>query len=357
MIYMIITGLLCGAALGFVMQRGRFCLTGGFRDMYLSKNNRIFYALLLAIAVQSIGVFLLMDLGVFQYSAGTFPIVAVIFGSYIFGIGIILAGGCATGTWYRAGEGLIGSWIALFGYMVMSTIMKTGVLAPLNQKMQQMAAFPTNSIADTFGVNHWILVILFAIIVGIILYKELKKPKIVVPTLKPKRKGLAHILFEKRWNPFVTASLIGVIALLAWPLSAATGRVFGLGITTPTANILQFLTTGDKVFINWGVFLVLGVFLGSFIAAKGSNEFRFRMPDVKTAINSFIGGNLMGVGASLAGGCSIGNGLVMTAVMTWQGWIGLLFMILGTWTASYFVYVRPRQKAKSVKLDKQVASV
>ncbi|MFC5542744.1 MAG: YeeE/YedE family protein [Bacilli bacterium] len=357
MAYMIISGLLCGAALGFVMQRGRFCLTGGFRDMYLAKNNRIFYALLLAIAIQSIGVFLLMDLGVFEYSAGAFPIVSVIIGSYIFGIGIILAGGCATGTWYRAGEGLIGSWIALAGYMLMSTIMKSGVLAPFNQKFQQVGVLPANSIPDTIGINHWFLVIPFAAIVGFILYKQFTKPKIAIPTLKPKRTGLAHILFEKRWNPFATASLIGIIAFLAWPLSAATGRVFGLGITTPSANILQYLTTGDSTFINWGVFLVLGIFAGSFIAAKGSNEFRFRMPDVKTGINSFIGGNLMGVGASLAGGCSIGNGLVMTAVMTWQGWIGLLFMILGTWTASYFVYVRPRQKAKSVKLEKQPASV
>lgn len=38
----------------------------------------------------------------------------------------------------------------------------------------------------------------------------------------------------------------------------------------------------------------------------------------------------MGFGASIAGGCSIGNGLVMTAMMTWQGWIGLVFMILRT---------------------------
>lgn len=35
------------------MQRGRFCLTGGFRDMYIVKNNRMFYALLIAISVQS----------------------------------------------------------------------------------------------------------------------------------------------------------------------------------------------------------------------------------------------------------------------------------------------------------------
>lgn len=35
---MILSGLICGALLGFVMQRGRFCLTGGFsRYVYREK--------------------------------------------------------------------------------------------------------------------------------------------------------------------------------------------------------------------------------------------------------------------------------------------------------------------------------
>lgn len=355
MLYMVLTGLLCGVVLGFVMQRGRFCLTGGFRDMYLAKDNRMFYALLVAIAVQSVGVYALVDLGFVAYDAGSLPIVAVIVGSFIFGIGIVLAGGCATGTWYRAGEGLIGSWIALAGYMLMSTMMRTGVFGPLNQLIQQSKVLPSNSIEQTLGINHWILIIPFVGIVVVILYKQLTKPKVVIPTLKPKRTGLAHILFEKRWNPFATAAIIGLIATVAWPLSSATGRIFGLGITAPSANILQFLTTGDSSFINWGVFLVLGIFSGSFFAAKASKEFRFRMPDVKTGINSFIGGNLMGFGASLAGGCSIGNGLVMTAMMTWQGWISLTFMILGTWTAVHFIFILPRKRAVAAKLKEVTA--
>ncbi|PAD40170.1 hypothetical protein CHH53_02330 [Terribacillus sp. 7520-G] len=342
---MILTGLLCGALLGFVMQRGRFCLTGGFRDMYLAKDNRMFYALLIAIAIQSIGVYTLISLGVFEFSAGTLPIIAVIIGSFIFGIGIVFAGGCATGTWYRAGEGLIGSWIALAGYMLTAAMMKSGALLPLDTTVKEVQ-LENNSIAATFGVNNWILIGLFTVIVGLIVYRTLRKPQVKIPGLKPKRTGLAHILFEKRWHPFITAILIGLIAILAWPLSVAAGRISGLGITTPSANILQFLVTGEWSFINWGVFLVLGIFIGSLFAAKMSGEFRFRLPDVKTTIQSFSGGIMMGFGAALAGGCSIGNGLVMTAMMTWQGWISLAFMILGTWTASYFVYVRPRKKTR-----------
>lgn len=342
---MLLTGLVCGALLGFVMQRGRFCLTGGFRDMYIAKDNRMFYALLIAIAVQSVGVFILIHFGLFDFSAGQFSWLATIIGSFIFGIGIVFAGGCATGTWYRAGEGLLGSWIALFGYMFMSAVMKTGFLAPIDSSMKAIA-LPTNSMSESTGIPTVVFIALLVFIVTTIVYKELKKPKVVIPSLKPKYTGLRHLLFEKRWHPFVTAVLVGIIAIIAWPLSAATGRVYGLGITTPSANILQFAVTGDMDFINWGVFLVLGIFFGSYIAAKGSREFRFRMPDAKTGITSFIGGNLMGFGASLAGGCSIGNGLVMTAMMTWQGWFSLLFIILGTWTASYFVFIRPQVKKK-----------
>ncbi|WP_249924505.1 YeeE/YedE thiosulfate transporter family protein, partial [Escherichia coli] len=72
MFSMILSGLICGALLGFVMQRGRFCLTGGFRDMYIAKNNRMFYALLIAISVQSVGVFALIQAGLLTYEAGGF---------------------------------------------------------------------------------------------------------------------------------------------------------------------------------------------------------------------------------------------------------------------------------------------
>ncbi|MCR8658583.1 YeeE/YedE family protein [Paenibacillus endoradicis] len=349
MIQMIITGIFCGFLLGFVMQRGRFCLTGGFRDMYIAKDNRMFYALLIAIAIQSVGVYALIDSGVFEYSAGQFPLMAVIIGAFVFGIGIILSGGCATGTWYRAGEGLIGSWIALAMYMLMAAIMKSGPLAKFTTDVREPVV-GTDSIAGTFGINVWFIVVPFVALVAFIIYRELKKPKLKIPQLKPKKTGLAHILFEKRWHPFVTAVLIGLIATIAWPLSALSGRIFGLGITTPSANILQYLVTGDVDFINWGVFLVLGIFLGSLFGAKMSGEFRVRVPDAKTSVRSASGGLLMGFGASLAGGCSIGNGLVMTAMMTWSGWVALLFMILGTWTASYFVFVRPaKQRAAASK--------
>ena len=112
---MLLTGLLCGILLGFVMQRGRFCITGAFRDMYVTKNNKMFVALLLAITVQSIGFFLLKEIGVLNVDpAENFAFLAVIIGAFVFGIGIVLAGGCATGPCCRRLSRQLGCFIHLY---------------------------------------------------------------------------------------------------------------------------------------------------------------------------------------------------------------------------------------------------
>lgn len=351
MTWMIISGLIVGVLLGFVMQRTRFCLAGGFRDMYVQKSNKMFYALLVAITVQSIGLLILTSFGAIKVPTHTFPVVGTIIGSFIFGIGIVLAGGCATGTWYRAGEGLIGSWVALILYAVTSAITKTGVLLPLMNVINR----PTNvnaSVSHSTGIPNWVLVLILTVITITLVVRTLRKPKVMVPKLKQKHTGIRHYLFERRYHPFVAGIAVGLIALLAWPMSESTGRPYGLGITTPSANLINYLVSGNSKFIDWGVLLVLGIFVGSYIATRGSKEFKWRLPDKKTIRNSAFGGILMGFGASVAGGCSIGNGLVETATMSWQGWIGLGSMIIGVWFMSYFIFVKPMKRLQQTTNNK-----
>lgn len=344
---MLLTGLLCGFLLGFVMQRGRFCITGAFRDLYVTKSSRMFIALLIAITVQSIGIWVLYEAGSFTSPAESLPLLAVIIGAFLFGIGIIYAGGCATGTWYRAGEGLIGSWIALAMYMLFSSMMKYGALSGFQKSMEQYGRIH-DDLAGSLGISVWWLVALLLVAVAYGVYRTLSnRPKFAMATLPPKYRGVRHWLFEKRYHPFTAAVVIGLIAFLAWVASSSTGRNGGLGITTPSADIVNFLVTGNEKRLNWGVFLVIGLFIGSYIAAKGSNEFRWRLPDLKTVYHSVVGGIAMGIGASLAGGCTIGNGLTATAVMSSKGWISLGFTILGAWTMAYFVFVRPQKQASS----------
>lgn len=102
--------------------------------------------------------------------------------------------------WYRAGEGLIGSWIALFTYMVMSAVMRSPHASGLNQTLQHYST-EHNSIAETFNLSVWPLVTVLLVITLWVVMKELKKPKLKVATLPPRRTGIAHILFENAGIP------------------------------------------------------------------------------------------------------------------------------------------------------------
>lgn len=331
---MLLTGLGLGIALGFAMQRGRFCVTGAFRDLWLTGSTRWLTAFLIVIAVQSVGVFALDAAGVITLAPQPFAWLATIIGAFIFGFAIVLAGGCATGTYYRAGEGLVGSWFALIFYALFSAISKTGALSGPVAALRGVTV-EASTIHGVLGISPWVLVAVLVTGVGLLARHHLRRRSpLPLVSLPARTTGIRHLLFEKKWGAFTTALIIAPLAILAWPLSWATGRESGLGITGPSSNIVNYLVRGDPQLIDWGVYLVIGILLGSFIAAKGSGEFRVRLPDVTTTIRSIFGGVLMGVGASLAGGCTIGNGMVDTATFGLQGWVSLVFMIIGTGAAT-----------------------
>ena len=353
---MIFTGLALGIALGFVFQRGRFCVTGALRDVWLSGSTRWLTAFGLAIAVQAIIVHTLLGGALIQAGVPQIAWVGVAAGSFLFGIGIVLAGGCATGTYYRSGEGLIGSWIALIFYALFAAVMKFGALKPLNDAARADKSELT-TIHGSLGISPWILI---AVLVAVVAWGITKQRNQRVATIAPtsRRTGLSHLLFEKPWNPYVSAVIVGALAALAYPLSNATGRNAGLGITTPSANIVDYLATGNVERIDWGVLFVLGLIPGSYIAAKLSGEFRLRAPDARTAVRAIGGGSLMGVGAALAGGCTIGNSLVQTALFSYQGWWAFLFTFLGVGLAArLFITTHRRAGAQPVLVPQPAASV
>ena len=344
---MILTGLLLGAALGYVLQRSRFCVTGAFRDLYLARSTRYFTPFLLAIAIQAVGVAALTGVGVIAPEPASFAPLAVIGGGLLFGVGIIMAGGCATGTYYRAGEGLIGSWVALIFYALFAAVMKYGPLGGFTEAARSRTVGDT-TIQETLGVSVWVPTILFSALVAVLVVRQVRKnagKKAV--RLPARRTGVGHYLADVAWSPWVGGVLLGLIAIAAWLLSTAAGRNGGLGITTPSAKIVTFLSTGDITLVDWSVMLVLGILVGSFAAAKLSGEFRWRVPDAQTMLRSAGGGVAMGVGAALAGGCTIGNSLVETSLFSYQGWVSLVAIMLGTWGAAWFFLQRPQQAAAS----------
>jgi uncharacterized membrane protein YedE/YeeE len=118
-----------GLALGFILQKGRFCLNSAFRDIIFMKDYTLFRAYLFALVVAIIGSNLLEDLGLLQVInpdngalesvallRQSFVPVANVLGGFLFGLGIVLAGGCASGIVYRIGEGQLSALIAILGF-------------------------------------------------------------------------------------------------------------------------------------------------------------------------------------------------------------------------------------------------
>ena len=348
---MLITGLVLGTVLGYVMQRGRFCVTGMLRDIFTLNTWRGFVALLVVIAVHAVGLAALTSLGAITPEVDDFAPFAVVIGGFLFGVGIVLAGGCASGTWYRSGEGLVGSWIALLTYGLSAAAMKAGALQGINSALREYTV-PLTTIQQSLGVSTWALALPLALLTAFLVAKfvrvEAAQPKIA--QLAAKKTGLAHLLAEKPWHVYTTGAIVGVLGVIAWPLSAATGRNDGLGITTPSSDLVRFVTTGDATRINWGALLVLGILIGSYLAAKLSGEFRVRVPSGTQSVRSVAGGVLMGVGAAWAGGCTVGNGMVQTSLFSYQGWVALLFIALGVGFAAK-LWLKPAEPINSQDPD------
>ena len=100
-----------GTCFGFVLQKSRFCFTASMRDPALTGSTSVTRAVLIAFAITTIG-FTAIKYGAFVKGLpipGQSYVVPVSFstvvGAFMFGIGMVIAGGRASGTLMRVGEG------------------------------------------------------------------------------------------------------------------------------------------------------------------------------------------------------------------------------------------------------------
>lgn len=113
-----------GLAFGYILQRSRFCFTASMRDPYLTKSTTLTRAVLMAFAITTIG-FTAIKYGYYQAGLpipGMGYVVPISFataaGAILFGIGMVIAGGCASGTLMRVGEGFIMNMISFVFFIV-----------------------------------------------------------------------------------------------------------------------------------------------------------------------------------------------------------------------------------------------
>jgi uncharacterized membrane protein YedE/YeeE len=108
--------IVAGFALGFILHRSRFCFARVFREPFMTGEGTMTRAMILALALGiPVSSLLLQQETLDPYLAipATFWLGSVL-GGVVFGIGMVFAGGCASGSLWRMGEGHLKLWVAVF---------------------------------------------------------------------------------------------------------------------------------------------------------------------------------------------------------------------------------------------------
>ncbi len=318
-------------ALGFVIQRASFCSSALISSVVLSRDIRGMETILVAVLTAMLGFGLMHKLGwntVYPGSVNALP--AAVAGT-IFGVGMVFAGGCISGSLFKAAEGRFPSILAVMGIF-------TGITAGLSHPGQQVIMnlvmrsiswdIPPNLIvarAPSFPYVTFGIALAGLICIGIIHRRQ-------ILAFKP------GSLFgcDRGWSPFTVAVIIGLLGWAAFLALSFIGRTYPLGATHIPRSLVQFAFTGK---IN-PVGLAAWTFIpGAALSAWMRGNISWRTAPAKILIMAFFGGVLAGLGAVIGQGCFVGHVLSGWALLSTHALIFSFFMIAANWVTTLF-YLR-----------------
>ena len=156
--------LLCGIAFGFIIQRTRFCFVRGFREPFMTGESEVPRAIVLSMVISVLGFAALKWTGLRGenvYVAQAFWFGALV-GGIIFGFGMVVAGGCGSGSVWRAGEGHIKLMLAVIFFALSTSLFKTWISSSkvLKSLMGHKVFLPN------FLTYKWSLILIVGILFG-----------------------------------------------------------------------------------------------------------------------------------------------------------------------------------------------
>lgn len=105
-----------GFAIGFIMHRSRFCVARAIREPFMTAEGDMTKAVILALAIGIPVASLVFQTKLLDPYVGIPPRfwLGSLIGGVAFGLGMVFAGGCGTGSLWRMGEGHLKLWVAVF---------------------------------------------------------------------------------------------------------------------------------------------------------------------------------------------------------------------------------------------------
>jgi uncharacterized membrane protein YedE/YeeE len=317
---------LAGAALGllfgFAAQRSRFCLRSAVIEFARGTREGKLTVWLFAFstAVMLTQSFILagwLDVSTARQLAARGSLSGAAAGGALFGIGMVLARGCASRLLVLAAQGNLRALLSGLVFAVTAQAALSGVLSPLRNAISgwwTVEGGPARDLIAATGIGH----------AGGLLFGALWL-------------GAAFVWAWRQRVPLprVAAAIgAGIAVALGWLLTWQVAHrsfdvvpVQSLSFTGPSSDMLMFVLSPPGQPWKFDLGLVPGVFVGSFLSAALARELRLEGFQGGQSMRRYIAGALlMGFGGMLAGGCAVGAGISGAAVFTVTAWITLSTM-------------------------------
>jgi uncharacterized protein len=346
---------LAGATLGILLQRSRFCFFCILRELVEERDARGALGILAALAVGSIGYLVVMQPWLPDPSAGRLPPDAHIgpvswvlaAGGLSFGLGMTLSGSCISAHLYRLGEGSTLSPFALLGAVGGFML---GFASWNWLYIGTLATAPVVWLPAMFGYGV-AAVLQGGLLLGLALLLLLwvrwpATPAAAVPAPRPVE--LLQRVFVLRWPAWLGGVGVGMLGFLAYLRTEPLGVTAELGSRARTlaqelgwiphrlpgldgfagcaTMVIEALMTPNGVF-------VLALVAGSLAAGVASGSFRPRAYPWHRYLLAMLGGVLMGWGAMVALGCTVGVLLSGISAFALSGWVFAVAMTVGVFAS------------------------
>lgn len=338
----VLAGFLIGALMGAIVQRSTFCIAAACHNIVTTQDLTQTRAYAMALFVAILGVQLLymfghVDINFSVYLSSPFTWLSYIVGGFIFGVGIVYGGGCASRILVRAGEGNLGGLITVMAFIFSASATLWGAAAWIRVDYFESLTLnlPTAYLPGLVKFVPWWIVLLV-----------IETALVIFMLISPK--GTPW----RSWRWPLAGAAIGLTIVLGWWVTGAAHktipivdsftfsgpadqallkkwRPWSLTFAAADAQAYRYITLWTSESINFAVSSVFGVISGSLIAALYTRTFNWVAPTLQQFKYNLVGGLLMGFGAILAMGCNIGQGLSGISTLSVGSILTMTFIFIG----------------------------
>jgi uncharacterized protein len=273
--------------------------------------------------------------------------VSLIVGSFLFGIGMQLGDGCASGTLYHTGGGDVRGILTIVGFLIGSVFASWNFTWWTNTPhFQPISLIQTFGPIRGFGVE---LVLLAAVFIGTYVWERKRNGNVQSMTLKTNSSSGWKVLLKGPWS-WITGgvvlavgnTLLLILSGKPWGVTFAFslwGSKIAQAFGIPVAHWGYWQLKANAPALHQSIFhdvttvTDIGVMLGALLAAGLAGKFPksyFRRFPAKMLWGVLIGGIVMGYGARLAFGCNIGSYFSGIASFSVHGWVWFIFAMFGS---------------------------